>query len=398
MAHVQLYYNLHVNQTYQSFIHSVSDMFKTKWFPRCKDVVISTYSKVVERERNRRNNASENYSPQYPFMVFDPNMDLQPEPALGKFIHQYSAYSKSFDSKQWDPRIYEDENIYVAPSFNRYMGTWEMIVWCSSIYELFDYMTTAYQLFGGNIGRYIEPTYESYFVIPNDITLYTYSNPYTGESYKIDWDESIAEVYKLKNINDNRMVVPFTTKPLIKLTGISDGSDKYGAPSDDEIGQYRMVISMEWETWMPVGVILVGEAAPDPCVRFELDLNVGFQYSAISKSAGRIVTTPIHKLVTYLQDEDSTALSTAQLIWMRSFLYTITEADYNSFQNSQNVYVTLPDNMQHCVYLNVYTKFGQLVRDFQWQLISPNRIKLIGMNMQDFSKDDLISFELYRRG
>ena len=49
---------------------------------------------------------------------------------------------------------------------------------------------------------------------------------------------------------------PFYIRPYIKLTGVSDGSEKYGG-SGDEISDYRLSVSMEWECSLPTHLIML---------------------------------------------------------------------------------------------------------------------------------------------
>lgn len=398
MAEVIVYHNLYINNFFNSFIRSMADFFSTNWFPRTrtKDIVIGTYEKAIEREKNRRENASENYSPSFPFITFNPSLDFEPEDMVGNYLHQYAEYGSWFNAQQWNPRIYEDDNLYLAPCFNRYRGEFEVIIWCSSVFELMDYRTRCFQFFGG-LNRIIMPEFEGYFVLPDSISLYSFENPYTGESYKINWDESLAETYLIRNINQNKMVFPFNIKPMLKLQSIADGSTSYGNTSEDEISEHRITVSIEWSTWLPTQIVLVARALPTPCKYFQLDINVGFQYSQASKQAESTITTPIHKLITWMDNEDSSALSSVQLIWDQSYCYFLTAEDIATLEDSKNINITLPKELQDCIYLLIYTKFGELTRDIQWKLSSDNIVDIIGMNADDFSEGDMLSFEIYKK-
>jgi hypothetical protein len=396
MADVRLYHNLHVNSTYQGLVRTVVDMFRNEFFPRVDDVIIGTYHKAVERDRQRKRNAGENYSPKFPFISFNPQLDFEPDQQTGLFFNQYPGYRDYNASREWTPMIYDDGNVYIAPSFNRYKGSWEMILWCSSVYELIDYKTRIFQFFGG-YNRIKQPTYEGYFILPDEIKLYNYVNPYTEEEYIIDFSQSLAETHLIKVINQNKLVFPFYNKPFIKLVGVSDGSDRYGSPSDDELSEHRLTVSLEWESWLPTHVILVAKALPIPCKYFQLDIGVGYQYSEISSAINQIVTVPIHKLITYVDTPDSTSLGSETLIWDSSFIYCITQEDVDKFENKENVIVTINDStMENCLYLNIMSRFGELERDYQWKFLDKNHIKLIYINMSNFVAGDILSFEIYR--
>jgi len=399
MAQVILYHNLYVHSTFSNFIRTIADIFSTEWFSRTKDVVISTYEKSVERERNRKNDASEKYSPKFPYITLNFDLDMAPDEILGKQFYQFGGYCDYFSTKQWAPYIYQDDNTILSTNFNRYKGNIELIIWCSSIYELLDYKMLVFQKWGG-LNRIFQPYVEGYFVLPDEIKLYTYENPYTGESFKLDWDKSLTQEYLIRTINQNKLVYPFGMNPMLKLISVDDGSEKYGNPSKDEISIYRMSIMIEWESWLPVNLVLLSDALPIPCHTFQLDLNVNYQWSGASSQlaeGSNPLTTPIHKLVTWW-DQDSTSLGTAQLMWDRNYVYFLTAEDEATLRDEKNIYITLPVELDDCVYLNIFTRYGELTRDFCWQLSSESIVKLIGLNMTAFREGDIISFEIYRIG
>lgn len=391
---VRLYHNLHVNSTYSSFIRAFGEMLGEEWFDRSQNIIISTYSKAVERERNRRENASENYTPCYPYITIDPMLDFEPDERAGMFYYQYKNYMNHFGAQQWNDRIYDDGNVYLAPVYNRYRGTLEVIIWASSVYELIDYRTRVFQFWGG-LDRIIQPTMEGYFILPESLRLYKYKNDYTEEEYTLDWDKSLASTHLIRNINKNRLVYPFAANPMYKLVGVSDGSDRYGSGSEDAISEHRLDISVEFEAWLPVHIGLVASGLPTPCKYFELDLDVDYKWSPASAQAGSVITTPEHRLVTYMNTSDSTALETVQLRWKRSFSYELTNLDIAKFATDQNIEITLPEKMDDCVYINVLTRYGQLQRDFTWVLINSTTVKIYGRQMENYADNDLIVFELY---
>ena len=394
---VVLFQNLHVNTTYSSFIKSLADLFRTEFFPRSKEIVISTYEKCVERERKRREEASENYSPRFPFLTINPEMNFEPEEKAGRFFYNYPGFMNFFGAQQWSPRIYEDSNLFLAPVFNRYRGDIEIIVWAASVYEIIDLRARSFQFFGG-LERILKPNFEGYFIFPGEIRLYKYENPYTDESYYIDWSKSLAETFLIKVINQNKMIWPFQISPMIKLTGVSDGSDRYGNPSEDAISEHRIILSLSWESWIPVHLALVSEAFPPICHSFEIDLEIGYQYSRISEDVGRTVSVPIHKIATYLDSTDSTSLTRVDLIWDQTFAYFLTASDIETFAEDNDVTVTLPDEIADCSYLQILSKLGKLTRDFTWALEGAKTVKLLGYQLKqlDFEEGDMLSFEIYK--
>lgn len=395
MSQILLYHNLHVNNTFASFFRALADGFSTEWFDRTKDVVISTYEKTVERERQRRRNASENYSPSFPFITLNPELEFEPEEIAGRFLYQYPAFAQGLNRLQWSPRIYEDDNMNLSLGYTRYRGSIELIIWASSIYELFDYRVRIFQFFGG-LDRIFQPVFEGFFILPDEIYLYEYQNQYTGEKYNIDWDKSLAEVMLIRNINSNKLVYPFINKPFLKLTSVSDGADRYGGTSEDSISEHRIICSLEYEMWVPTIVVLSAEFLPTPCKYFRVDLGIGYQYSNITKVFDSIVTIPKHQIVTYVESEDSTALTVTNMIWDTSYTYELTVDDINQLKANSNVMIDLPKNISDCIYIKILTKFGSLVEDFHWKLKSPSKIELIAYGAPDFKDNDLVVIEIYK--
>jgi len=398
MSEVILRHNLHVNNTYASFVRCLADGFSTDWFSRSKDVVISTYEKTVERERKRRRDASENYTPSYPYLTLNPEYEFAPDEQYGRNFYQYPGHMQAFGGMQWGPQIYEDENVNIGPNFTYYKGAFDVICWASSIYDLMDTRNTIFQYFGGE-GRIIQPSFEGYFILPDDIVFYEYNNPYTEQTYTLDWDNSIAETMLIRNINKNKMVCPFVINPMIKLVSVTDGSEKYGNPSEDEIGDHRVIFNCEWNMWIPTSIVLVANTLPTPCKFFRLDLGVDFVYSPISEQAGKTITIPLHRFVTSMNTEDSTSLQTAQTTWGKSFMYTLTVEDVKKFAEGKNVDLNLPDteNITDCIYVDLYSRYGKLVEAFQWVLNGSRSIKLIGQNVMKtmWKTGDIISVEIY---
>jgi len=376
----------------------MADMFRTAWFPRSKELIISTYEKSVEHIKNLKDKTGSNWTPSYPYMVFNPSYEIAPDESFGRFMYQYPNLSIGFGSNQWNPRIYEDENLYVAPSLNRYKGTFDIIIWNSSVYELLDYRTRAYQLFG-DIGRIITPDIEGYMILPDELIAYNYYNSYTKESYKIDWEHRTnTQTYLVKNINQNRRVFPFIITPYITLNSISDGSEQYGGGGADAIGDHKFVISCTWESWIPVHLILVSSYFPIPCKEFYLDMSIGFRSVNVRGVDGGLLKTPIHNLTTFVEDcSDSTALTSLQLEHSKSYCYLLTSSDIAIIDTGEELTVEIDESLviPDCVYVKVFYKYGELQRDFQYKFVAPNKISFVTFNLEQCFVGDMISFEIY---
>ena len=403
MREYTTYHNVFIHNVMGSFFRSIADFFRTEWFLRTNDIIISTYEKALEHYRQRKKEAGENWNPKYPFIVFDPGYDFEPEQYEGKFLHGYPHFRQDIGTYMYEPKIYEDDNVVISPVLNRYQGTFEVTIWCSSIYELLDTRLLAFQFFGG-IGRVIIPkSVNGYFVLPNELKAYTYENPYTGESYQLDWNNSKCENRLIKTISkdpsDLYFTFPFSIEPFIKLSGISDGSDKYGGSGDD-IGEHRLSISIEWEAALPTHLIICAEKFPIRCHKIDIDIGSGFQYVMESEFEGINILAPHEIMVSYMDNDDSNYIR-KDLVYKDNFIYIFTQDDYELVNNDailpteKSIFIPIPETIENCELLKVYCKFGQLRRDYHWRLTPLNQIELLGFNLRGLEKDDLITIMIY---
>ena len=261
MQENQIFHHYFINNSLSSLIRGIADYFGTEFFDRTKEIVISTYEKGVQHWLERQKNGGEKMTSHYPYIVMDPDMAFEPDPQAGRFFWGYPNFMGQFASQLFKPAIYEDSNLLVAPILNRYKGRFDLIVWCSSIYELMDFRMLTYQLFGGQ-ERIIKPVnIDGVLVLPDELLVYTYDNPYTGESYSLDWANNKSEVILVKNINQNRMVYPFQVNPWIKMLDVNDGAEKYGG--GDEVSDHRITITCEWECSLPTHIGIIATKQPN---------------------------------------------------------------------------------------------------------------------------------------
>ncbi len=153
---VNTHHYQYINNVFGRFVAGLAQYLKTELYPRTQDAIISTYEKAAEHTRQRKKLVGENWSPKYPFLIIDPQIDLEPEQQAGRFFHGYPNFLQKFSADLYKPRIYDDDNMFIAPVLNRYRGSIELTLYNSSIYEAIDNRVLTYQFFGG-IGRPIFP-------------------------------------------------------------------------------------------------------------------------------------------------------------------------------------------------------------------------------------------------
>lgn len=403
MRDYKSYHNVFIHNVVGSFFRGVADYFKTEWFSRSQEIIISTYEKAVEHVRQRKQQGGENWVLKYPFILFDPSYDFEPEQYVGKLLDGYPHFRQDIASNMYGPKIYDDDKVVISPVLNRYQGTFDVTVWCSSVSELLDTRLLSFQFFGG-LGRIIIPrSINGYFILPNEIKTYTYENPYTGESYILDWSSSKCEEILVKTISkdlgDLHFSFPFSVEPMLKLSGISDGSDKYGGSGDD-IGEYRVTISIEWECSIPTHLVIHADKFPKRCHKIDINIGSGFQYVMKSKFPNNeIISTPTQILVSYLDDNES-KYTRKDLIFKNNYMYIITQEDEDLIKSNKNsveksIFITLPETITNCEFLKVFYKFGELHRDYHWRLTPLNQVELLGFNLEILEKDDTIGISIY---
>jgi hypothetical protein len=391
--------NLYVSSSYSNFFRTIANYFKMRFFNgRVNNIVISTYEKSVERYNKRLENPGEYATPTFPYITIDPYYDIEPdrESCFGGGLRNHYNFLGIEPSKDWVPKIYEDENLYISAILNRYRSEMDIIVNCSSIYELIDYRTNIYQHFGG-IDRILQPTFEGYFIIPNSFVLYQYSNQYTQQEYTLNWDNNIADNYYIKMLGDDKeyKVYPFELKPMIKLLSVSDGSTKYGNPDKNSISDHRFVVNVQWESWIPNHFVLVSNNLPAKYDYFSFEIRLGYQYSQSTFDRTQPITVPIHRLINYASD--TTSMVSIDLSWGDNYCYIISESDKEKFDNDESVTIVIPKDITDIYHIVVSTRIGELAPGFHYDIIDTNTIKLIGFNLKELDIDDKISFEIYQQ-
>lgn len=421
MQENQIFHHVYINNCIGAMIRGIADYFGTDFFDRTQEIVIATYEKGVQHWLQRQKNSGEKMAPKYPYIVFEPEMDFEPDPQAGRFFWGYPNFMGQFASQMFKPAIYEDENLLVAPILNRYKGRFNVNVWCSSIYELIDFRALTFQMFGGQ-DRIIQPVnIDGYIVLPDELLAYVYENKYNGVSYSLDWVENKSEVVLVKNINQNRMVYPFTVTPWIKMTDCGDGAEKYGG-SGDEVSDHRLTISCEWECAIPMHIGLIATKQPNfsskfmdtlesRSVKISFAVELDYEYSVpfIDPDTGKKISEA--KLPSQLMQTfggrgttDNSGIE-QNLVWSETsnykdkYNYVITQADYDAIHSEpvQNFIVHLLDDVPDAYNMRVYGKLGPLMRDYHWRLLQPGVVEFVGFQLGSLKVGDNIWFAFYEK-
>ena len=380
---------------FSNFISGVGDYIRTDLFPRAQDTVISTHTKAVEMVRTRKNLAGENWSPKFPFLVVTPNMDFRPDPVVGKMLHGYPNFYSRFASKLYNPRIYEDDDVYIAPVLNRYIGTMECTAWCSSIYEVIDLRMNVMQMFG-NEGSYIQPrNFECLLIIPEFLEDYTYENKYTEVARTLDWSSSYSSQVLIRNINKDQLCAPITLSPYLKLNSIDDGSEQYGGSI--QLTDHRVSIQLEWEVSLPTHLVMVEKKLPLPSIPITFETSHKITFVTNPLDIDDVIQVPDEIFNTSATDTSGTVESRF-LTFDQIENYEITADDVVKFENNENLYITPGiSGIIDSRYLKAHSKYGFLIEPIHYDIKSGDII-IYGQNMKLLNEGDLITFIYYKDG
>lgn len=390
-------HNIYINNTVSSFINSFAEYVRNgKLLPDSGDIIISTYEKAVEHYRNRKRLGKTNWAPKYPFTVIQPNMDIEPVPIMGRLFTGFPNFDQKTAVGLHSPKIYQDSNVTISPILNRYKGSIDLFVWCSSVYELIDYKVLLYQLFG-DLERYIYPAnVYSYINIPSEIQNYQYENKYTNETYRLDWEANSTDSTNvlIKNLNRDSFVWPCSIRPYMKMTGLNAENTLSGG-AGDELSEYKLNCTIEWEASLPTHMILRARQMPNFAHPLQLDINVGYQYCDIENSIKNLV--PQNRSVLY-SDSTNLPLLRGDFTYDRSFIYTITESDRTNIHSLDptNIEITLPTAVTDSVQIVVYGRYGALVSDFHWRLKNSTTIEIMAMNMRSLRAGNYLTITIYK--
>ena len=330
-----------------SFVQGVAGFFGTELYSDVTEIVVGTYEKAVQHYQNYQTEAGEKIAPAYPFMTFDPVLDFEPDDQAGRFSDNYANLTAVKAATLYKPLIFQDDNVLIAPVLNRYRGSFEIVIWCRSVYEMLDLKILTHQFFGGQ-DRIIYPVnIEGTIAIPNEFRYFNYNNPYTQETYVLDWTKNSATTELYKTINKNLFVFPYSIRPWLKLISCSDAGDKYGG---DDLAENKLSISLEWETVLPTHMVLLNSFGPVSKYSFEITSSVAYINDDLYKTK---IPGEIEQII---EGVDRVIINEKKL------LYQITAQDKANLILNIPIQITLPHPVTDINLIKIYYKFGELVK------------------------------------
>lgn len=357
------YHYSYIHNVFASFYKDVLEYFAGYLQPRFEYTVVSTYDKAVEFITKKDQYDREIDRPDLPALILNPSGDFGISENGGKQMWRFPNLAPALIKRLFTP-VYQDSNMLITVGFSRFKGEIEIISLLPSVYEYMDTKVLFTQIFGGE-NRYIYPQYfDSVIIIPDALYNYTYTNQYTGVHYKINWDSAGATQQLIKTTNQNEYVLPVHIKPIFKLTGMSDGSEKYGGT--DKLASWRFVANIEYEVEMPTYMILESDYLAE---NIQMTIKFGSAYSAYSNHQ-----PPINRNITKTSwdwgldetsnseidlDRDTTCEIeyVKHLVFKTRYYHIVTASEAAS---KTNIYITLPETILDKDNLLVNSRYGTM--------------------------------------
>ncbi len=383
----QVVHHYYIHNVIGSFVRTMAAFLSNDLYKPTTEVVIGTYEKALQHYKSLQEEGDSKRSPGHPFMSFDPSLEIEPEDRAGRFPYQYPNLARNQGAKQWDPKIYEDDNVTIAPVLNRYKGMFEVVLWCRSVYEYLDFKVLTHQFFGGPDRTIYPVNVSGYMAIPDCLRYYTHDNPYQLNTYQLDWTNNKAESVLYKTLNRDKFVFPFDLRPEIKLTSASDASEKYGG---DGLAEYKLQITLEWESWLPTHMVLVDHVYPKD--KYVCNVDVGAYYLGSDYT----IKAPTDVLQT-LVDPDTHEVSKRELYAKTRMAYVMTAADIAAMGADTRVQITLPEATHDSNTVKVFHPEHVLRIGYDFQVLEDMiTLELIPTHLKDImSEDDIVTIVLY---
>jgi len=322
-----------IHNVFGHFMQDTLDYFADYLYPRFENwKIISTYDKAIQYlNQLSAGDGHETDMPTKPALILNPSGDFDFDEAGGRQPWRNPNIAPGILKYLFEP-IYKDQNIIITPGFSRIKGELEFMAILSSFYEYCDFKILLGLIFGGK-DKFIYPQwFNSFIILPQEIYDYTYTNQYTGVSYKINISE--IESRLIKTTNRNEVVFPCRILPRYRLTGISDGSEKYGGT--EKLPEWKLNFTLEYEVEIPSFIVLESDYIVKD---FKINMSYGSCYSSNSDYNSEDIPTNIFSFngeLTYY-DPDSTSEIEIDLDSTSSVLIDYDGPDHTNITNKKEL-------------------------------------------------------------
>ena len=274
---VQAYDVFFVHNSISAFYESIRLFFLKEFYPRFKYGVITTYDKTIQTLiQYHENNQQQTFSIPTPSFSIDPSGDLANDDRTN-FTWRYRTLTGTFGGMLYEP-IYQDDYTIITPVFNRYIGSFNVRMFLSSVYEMLDLKVLTTQFFGSK-ERVFRPTFtRTYLHIPKEILTFKYTNNLLDIESDLDWSNTLLQYNVYKSLGKDEFMIPMTLTPFIKLTSVSSDMNKFG--SETEYPTYNLSLDFTFEIEFPVFIVIKTDYKIDK-VKCNLYLSGSFEPESI---------------------------------------------------------------------------------------------------------------------
>lgn len=362
-----------IHNVFANFFKDSMDFFSTCIYDRFQYRVIGTYDKGVEYINKQCEFGRETDRPSLPALILNPSGEFLPADANagGRQLWRYPNLAPTMIKRLFDP-IYKDQHIQVHAGFLRIKGEIELIMLLNSFYEYCDLRMLFINIFGG-MDRIIYPKFFSSFIIlPESFINYEYKNEYTGADYMVDWTTAKASSELVKTIATQELVLPLNIKPQYSLTSLSDASNRYGGT--DGLAEWKLNATINYELEIPNYLIIESDylaeevdlkisygsafsvnndyQPPDTRMLYNFNWDWGLNYD---------INTP--DKLGYMNPSDTTCNVTfvGDYVYKTRYFHTITAEEAATCDTTNNIILTLPEQIIDPNILIINSKDGQLM-------------------------------------
>ncbi len=394
------YHYYFIHNVFGDFFEDTLEYFSSYLYPRFQYTVVGTYHKAVEYITKQEELGREHDVPLLPALILNPSGEfgLADANTGARQPWRFPNQSPLMIQRLFEP-IYQDQHIVMHAGFSRIKGEFELIMIPHSFYEYCDLRLYLTQIFGG-IEKYIYPRwFNSFIIIPEEVLNYQYINEYTGKEYSVDWDSSQAVDQLVKTTNRTERVFPCRIKPIYKLMGMSDASEKYG--STDNIADWKLSATIEYELEIPSFILLESDYLIE---------NIDFNFAhGSSYSTNDDFNPPANQVIGGSNfdsglpedtdgepdpDEEATLNPNTDLVLKTKYFHVLTQEEADS---TSHVIITLPEEIADQKLLIIQGKNGKLEYGRHYVIIqNGTELKLKKQNLELLEEGDMLELYVYK--
>ena len=296
--------------------------------------------------------------------------------------------------------IYQDQNVLITVAFSRMVGELNFIGLMSSFYEYTDMRVFLNLIFGG-MERFIYPRwFTSFIILPEDVYNYRYTNDITGESYKINIEDSYNHL--VKTTATDELVYPCTILPRYKLTSVSDSSTRLGGT--DALPDWKLGFTISYEIELPTFIVLETNYLAET---LKINVKYGSCYTAnkayetadeIPANIDSFESNVDHGLdstanSTIVFPDETTINNKKSRLFKTRYYHIVTQSEVDS---ASVINISLPEVVTDNNLLRLSGKYGELIYGDHYNIISSGSVIEIDKTTVTLELDDILEISIYQ--